>query len=101
MIEQVEIDGARRVALAAPPSESGLDPLHQRQEIAGFDPVSITATAFRNHGWSERGSGSLRYHDERWTIATPASANAASAAPSVSRGGPQRGVARLPPTPIR
>ena len=66
MIEQVEIDGPRRIARAAHPPESGLDPLHQRQEVAGPRARSSTAaTAFKNQGWSERGTGSLRYHDER------------------------------------
>src|SRR5271155_4894866 len=67
---------------------------------AASSSVSTAATALMNHGWSEGGTGSLRYQAERAAIVTPSSASASRAALNVFRGGPQRGLPRLPPMPI-
>src|SRR5271155_6284167 len=64
-------------------------------------PVAKETTALTNHGWSERGTGSVRYHPERVRTLTRPSFKAASAADSVSRGGPNRALSRFPPIPIR
>src|SRR5260370_29385369 len=68
-----------------------------------FAPSSVAkeTTALTNQGWSERGTGSVRYHPERVRIVMRSAFNDASAADSVSRGGPNRALSRFPPIPIR
>ena len=65
--------------------------------------VANDATALTNQGWSERGTGSVRYQAERAAIWIPSASSAKQGGwRSVSRGGPElRALARLPPMPIR
>ena len=61
---EIEIEDSRRVRHASDPAELRFDGLYQLQQF-GCGPIGATdATALTNQGWSERGTGSLRYHPD-------------------------------------
>ena len=54
----------------------------------GFNAVSAMITPLTNQGWSEGGTGALRYQRERRRIVKPSPASASTAASQVALGDP-------------
>jgi len=101
IIEEIEIEHAGGVSLAADTTKLSLDRLQRCEQVARGE-MGYQRRDRVNEPWLVRERYRLvRYQADRVATWTLSASSATRAAASVSGGAPNRGLARLPPTPIR